>query len=411
MKTKLKDRPESHSDAQDMTPVAAEQPGDAPMKQLAPFDSFKESIERLKTTAETLSVKDISDKAGMALARTTRLALREIRIAVEHRRKELGEAHLRAKQAVDADARGIFAMIEPLELRLKDEEQFVEREIARLQQEKREARTAEIAPFLLAPLAVDTGIMGDTEWQATLADAKAGHQARIDREAEALVEAERGKIRAARTLEIAPLRQFLTGTVADLGTMTEDKFAELVTLLQGFKKKDDAEREKQRLDNLRLQKSVDRERQISAFTLAASLERPADLGELTDDAFAALLAGFKGAHTKEANRIKDASDVAEAEAKKERDKAAAALKKAQDDAAALKRAADAKKAEDAQKEADRVAAEKKAAAAPDKAKLAAFAEQLRALPLPAVRDSALATLVSEQRDKFAAWIEKKGEEL
>lgn len=111
-------------------------------KQLAPFDEFKAQVERLKSTAQTLIVSDVNDRAGMKLARATRLSLREVRIAIEHRRKELGEHHLRETQRINSDAKALRDLIEPLELRLENQENFAEREATRIAEEKRTARTA-----------------------------------------------------------------------------------------------------------------------------------------------------------------------------------------------------------------------------------------------------------------------------
>jgi hypothetical protein len=63
----------------------------------------------------------------MKLARVTRLTLRELRIAIEHRRKELGEHHLRETQRINAGAKALKDLIEPLEARLLEQEEFAER--------------------------------------------------------------------------------------------------------------------------------------------------------------------------------------------------------------------------------------------------------------------------------------------
>jgi colicin import membrane protein len=169
-------------------------------KQIAPFDSFKAEVERLKVTAETLTVSRVDDKAGMKLARATRLALRDVRIAVEHRRKELGEEHLKAKQKVDGDAKALKDAIEPLEARLEDQEKFIEREEARIRAEKQAARIAEVTPFLIAPLTFDLGALPDEQWATVLAGAKAEHDARLQKieDDRIAAEAEKARIEAQR---------------------------------------------------------------------------------------------------------------------------------------------------------------------------------------------------------------------
>lgn len=74
-----------------------------------------------------------------------------------------------------------------------------------------------------------------------------------------------------------------------------------------------------------------------------------------------------------------------------------------------------KAAEDAEAKrvTDEVELRRKAAAAPDKAKLAAFADAIRAVGIPFLNaeNSATAELISEQRKKLCDWIELKASQL
>ena len=178
--------------------LAPVQPDEPPMRQLAPFDQFRAQAEKLKVTAETLTVTDINDKAGTKLARATRLELREVRIAIDKRRKELGEHHLRETQRINADAKVLREMIEPLEARLQDQEDFIERETARIQDEKRTTRAAELAPFLSGPVSVDLGVMTDEAYAGLLSDSKGLHAAKLEREAKEKAEAAAAKEEAER---------------------------------------------------------------------------------------------------------------------------------------------------------------------------------------------------------------------
>jgi hypothetical protein len=58
----------------------------------------------------------------MKLARATRLTLKDLRVAVEKKRKELGEEALLQKQKIDGAAKQIREIIEPLEARLLEQE-------------------------------------------------------------------------------------------------------------------------------------------------------------------------------------------------------------------------------------------------------------------------------------------------
>lgn len=183
-----------------------------PMKEVAVWDGFKSKAEELMKTATTLTVTDASQVAEIKKARDIRLLLRDLRISIEKRRKELGEYHLREKQSIDADAKALKDMIEPLEDRLLIQEEFVEREEAKVQAEKKSARLAEITPFLTAPIAIDLGLISDQSYKDLLTDAKNAHEAKLQRERhereerEASEKRERERIEAQR-LENERLRK------------------------------------------------------------------------------------------------------------------------------------------------------------------------------------------------------------
>jgi hypothetical protein len=61
-------------------------PADA--KTVGIWSKFRADAEKLKTTATTLTVTSLDDKANMRLARQTRLSLREIRLGLTATHKE-----------------------------------------------------------------------------------------------------------------------------------------------------------------------------------------------------------------------------------------------------------------------------------------------------------------------------------
>ncbi len=327
------------------------------MKQLAPFDEFKAKAEKLRITAETLTVTDINDKAGMKLARATRLELREVRIAIEKRRKELGEHHLRETQRINGDAKVLKELIEPLEARLQDQEDFIEREAARIASEKRNARTAELAPFLSGPVSVDLGTMTDEAYAGLLSDSKGLHEAKIAREkkereeAEAAVKAERERIEAQR-LENERL------------------------------KKEAVEREA----------AAEKQRQAAAAALKAEQDRAAERERVIQ------------ARAIEAQRIADENARAQA-AKADAERKAREQAEKQIAAVRAEKLALAKAAADA---------EEAAAAAPEKEKLRALAKTIRELHVPVLtteKGVAAVVEIAAKVEAFAAWIGKKAEAL
>jgi len=93
------------------------------------LSSFGESFQLATTALEwskTINVTDESQKDLMEKARTGRLKLKNIRIEVEHTRKELKEQSLREGKAIDGMANIIKAMIVPAEEHLEKQEKYAE---------------------------------------------------------------------------------------------------------------------------------------------------------------------------------------------------------------------------------------------------------------------------------------------
>jgi hypothetical protein len=148
------------------------------IKQVVTWEPFEAKLAKLKLTAETLQVSDVSQVAEMKLARATRLTLRELRIAIEHRRKELGEYHLRETQRINAGAKTLKDLIEPLETRLLDQEQFVERVEAQRKEALKAARTIELSPYVTDLSLYSLADMPEGTYADLLAGSKAAVEAR-----------------------------------------------------------------------------------------------------------------------------------------------------------------------------------------------------------------------------------------
>ena len=344
---------------------------------LAIFADFQAQAENLKTTAETLTVTKADQKAEMKLARQTRLTLRGLRITIESKRRELGEFHLRETQKINGQAKALRDMIEPLEERLLLQEEFVERETARIEQSNREARTAELTPFLDgAPIVTDLGKLTAEDYAKLLQATKDAQSARLAREK---FEREAAEKKAAEEA---------------------------------------AERARIKSENERLrQEAIERE-------VAAKAERER------------MEAEAKAAREKAAAERKAAEDAArkerealEAKAAEERRAAAAALKAEQDRARKEKESAEAKAqaereaaAVKARKEREELEAKAKAErdakaaalAAPDQEKLRALAYALRMVALPSMSTEAgkaVVTTIAGWKEKLAARIEAEASAL
>lgn len=169
------------TEAQEFQLIPDQTDGDQ-LKKVALWGEFRQKVEELKSTSETLTVTRTDDTEGMKLARNTRLALKEIRVAVTHHHKQLKEGILQEGRRIDAGKNELIALIEPLETRMLEQERFAERELERFQKENREKREKELLPFMTGPLAIDLGTLGEEEFQRILADAKAINDARLKRE-------------------------------------------------------------------------------------------------------------------------------------------------------------------------------------------------------------------------------------
>lgn len=152
------------------------------------WDGFRAKAEELRTTAETLTVTSVEQKAEMGLARTTRLTLKQIRVEVEKKRVELGEGHLTEIQKINGAAKKIKEMIEPLEARLLHQEQFAERVEADRVLELTKHRNDEIRSVRPGVFCPDVGSMKQADYD--------GYIARLRAEAAEISEAKRKQIEA-----------------------------------------------------------------------------------------------------------------------------------------------------------------------------------------------------------------------
>lgn len=93
------------------------------------LNSFSLSFQNAKdivTKARTITVTDESQIELMASARQFRINLKNIRVEVENKRKELKEQSLREGKAIDGIANVIKALIIPIEEHLEKQEKFAE---------------------------------------------------------------------------------------------------------------------------------------------------------------------------------------------------------------------------------------------------------------------------------------------
>jgi hypothetical protein len=319
-------------------------------------------------------------------ARSARLEMKNLRVAVEKKHKEMKADSLLFGRAVDGAKNIFLAMATPIERDLDDIEKAEERaaaaRIAALQQERMDI----LETIDYETHGINLGMMREDAWHTYLTQAKDAYQARKDREQKAKEEAEAAA------------------------------------------KKEAEEREAQRRENIRLkaeaearEKELAEERRVAAEKEAAAAKERARLEAIAQAEREKAEAERKAAEEKarkerEAIELQAAKERAEAEAKarieaEARAKAEAEAKALRD--AEAKRLADEKAAAEAKAKADALAA-KKAAAAPDKAKLMEFATRMRDIEIPMVKSESAGVVrndIAAKLESFAKWIESQAATL
>jgi len=219
------------------------------------WNSYREQAERLKATALTLTVTSVDQKAEMKLARATRLEIRQVRIAIEKRRKELGEDLLRETQKINGAAKELRDMLEPLEQRLLEQEEFAERAEAARIAELTENRTSQLMA-VDATIPIGIGSMPNEEFNRILDDAiflkKAREEQAAKEEAERIArEEEERKERERIKAENERLRAEAEAMELELRKereAAEAKLAEERRIADQERKRIEAERAKERAE-------------------------------------------------------------------------------------------------------------------------------------------------------------------
>lgn len=343
------------------------------------FAKARAAIDAAKGVAE--SVKDATCVTEIKKSRACRLALRAVRLESDGVRKKQKEHALLYGRAVDGFHNILLADLTPVETALQEAEDVAERAEAARKATLKAEREKELAPLLDTPVMGDLSALSEAEYKTMLNDAKLLRQAKIDAAAKA--EADRKAKEEADRLErerIAAENEKLKAAAAETARLAEIE-----------RKRIEAEREAERA-----KATAEAERAAKA----AKIEREKALA-------AAKVESDRLASELEAKAKADAAENAKKQAKLEADrkKAEAARKEAEAEAAKVRAEMEAKATAEAKVRQAAELAAKEAAAAPDKAKLEAFAAAIRALVVPTIGNEAVGASLTEQTEKFAAWVE------
>ncbi len=103
---------------------------------LKKFSVSDQAIAELSAKYSTLEIKGIDDKAGYEAVSTARKDVKSLRVAVEKKRKEIGEIPLKITREINKEASRLTILIEAIEEPLEAKEKAYEAEIERIKQEK-----------------------------------------------------------------------------------------------------------------------------------------------------------------------------------------------------------------------------------------------------------------------------------
>lgn len=164
------------------------------------FGAMFDHVEGWQVEAAGLLVTAEDQVGKMKRARLLRLEIKDARVALDKRRKELKASVLVEGRAID----GAFAVFEglaaPLEAHLREQETFAERAEAARRDALMEARQAALLALETPPweIPADLGELGEGQWIGVLVLAQEAKKKREDK-ARADAEAhERGRVQAER---------------------------------------------------------------------------------------------------------------------------------------------------------------------------------------------------------------------
>jgi len=352
------------------------------------FIPFFDKAKEWKEKAEKLVVTDVSQTREMKMAREARLALRDVRLDADNKRKSLKEDSIRYGKAVQGVYNVIDFLIAPIEEHLLNQEKFAERIEEKRKAETKQRREEELQPYMeFVPYQIDLGELTEPAWQTLITGAKMQQSAKIeaDKKAEeARIEAER--IEAEERERMWVENEQLKAEAIEREKKAAAELAEQKRLTEIEKKRQAEELAKsEALRKAAEDKAVKEREQAEAARRA--MEEKARLAEIERERLAKieqqkqadLIAKAEAKVEQERVRAEAERVLAANQAEIARQAAAKALEQERAESARLASELKAKQdAEEAERdrlakiESDRIAAEKKAEKAPDKDRLIAW---------------------------------------
>lgn len=324
---------------------------------LTNFSNYFEIAAEWEKKASELVVTDESQTTLMKMAKEARLFLKQKRVAIENTRKELKEQSLREGQTIDAIAKILKNLIEPIEGHFEKQEKFAEIR----EDDRKQARMIE-----------RNEILSSLNYDYSFTDTKNMSDQQFDLLVKGIKSQIQEKIEAERKAE-------------------EERIAR--------EKAEQEERERIRIENEKLKaEAEEKERQLQKER-EESAKREAELKARQEQELEKQREEARIEAEKQAKIRAEQQASIEAE-RKEKERIEAELKS--------KREAELKA------EADKLASEKKAASAPDKQKLIALADTFKQVVIPSLKTSeavAITAQIAELQRRLVDFIITKSNTL
>jgi len=247
------------------------------MKQLVEFDITEAAIAKMENLYMGLTVKGVDDDKGFQEVHEARMVVKNHRVSVEKRRKELKADALEWGRRVDTEAKKIFSKLEPIENHLAEQERIVTDEKKRIKeaeerafQEKIDNRMQQLSEYGRSTAFQKVATMPDDEWEQCIFNIIQEFNAEQKRiEEERRIEAERqAKIEAEQKAEaerLEKIRKEQEQQAAKIKAEQDRINAELAKKQAEIRAKEEAIRkEQERIERIEFEKKAKEEARIKA---------------------------------------------------------------------------------------------------------------------------------------------------
>jgi hypothetical protein len=267
------------------------------------FGDLFDLASEWKKKASELVITDPSQTDLIAQAKDAHAVIKDKRIAVEKKHKELKEAPLREGQALDSIKRKLLELLDPIEEDLKKKKDFVKIYEENQRAKLRLDRLSELQKYGIDEEAgYDLGSMSEGVWANFLEGTKAGFLKRKQEEDES-------NLHGSRMRESYDLLTYVPDEIREanphLGKLTQEEYDSLVALATKEKAKQEAEAEARKIKEALYNK---RSQEISQYYhFLNDAQKNADYSTMSQEKWDSAIAGLEKKrqdHQEEQEKIK-----------------------------------------------------------------------------------------------------------